>query len=105
MCTNSYMELRWLPRCWRLPSSPQFPRILLRIGRSRVGTLKGWHVLGQADWRAEKGELIGTPKSASGGWLVLDNSYQDIQFFLLHSVAPAVARPACCSVLKRPRAA
>ena len=43
--------------------------------------LKGWHVLGQADWRAEKGELIGTPKSASGGWLVLDKSYQDIQFF------------------------
>ncbi len=44
-------------------------------------SLKGWHVLGQADWRAEKGELIGTPKSASGGWLVLDRSYQDIGFF------------------------
>ena len=26
-------------------------------------SLKGWHVLGQADWRAEKGELIGTPKA------------------------------------------
>jgi hypothetical protein len=38
-------------------------------------------VLGQAGWRAEKGELIGTPKSASGGWLVLDRSYQDIGFF------------------------
>jgi hypothetical protein len=43
-------------------------------------SLKGWHVLGQAGWRAEKGELIGTPKGASGGWLVLDNSYQDIAF-------------------------
>ena len=44
-------------------------------------TLKGWHVVGQADWRADKGELIGTPKSAGGGWLVLDKSYQDVQFF------------------------
>jgi hypothetical protein len=44
-------------------------------------SLKGWHVLGQADWRAEKGELIGTPKSAGGGWLVLDKSYQDVQFY------------------------
>lgn len=44
-------------------------------------SLKGWHVLGQADWRAEKGELTGTPRSAGGGWLVLDKSYQDVQFF------------------------
>lgn len=44
-------------------------------------SLKGWHVLGQAGWRAEKGELIGTPKSAAGGWLMLDKSYQDIALF------------------------
>jgi hypothetical protein len=44
-------------------------------------SLKGWHSLGQADWRAEKGELIGAPKSAGGGWLVLDKSYQDVGFF------------------------
>ena len=44
-------------------------------------SLQGWHVLGQADWRAENGGLIGTPKSDSGGWLVLDKSYQDIGFF------------------------
>ena len=44
-------------------------------------SLKGWHVLGQAGWRAEKGEIIGTPKSAGGGWLVLDKPYQDIAFF------------------------
>ena len=44
-------------------------------------SLKGWHVMGQADWRAENGELIGTPKSASGGWLVLDKSYQDVEFY------------------------
>ena len=44
-------------------------------------SLKGWHTLGEAGWRAEKGELVGTPKSAGGGWLVLDQSYQDVGFF------------------------
>ena len=43
-------------------------------------TLTGWHVLGAADWKAIDGELVGTPKSADGGWLVLDKSFQDIQF-------------------------
>ena len=35
-------------------------------------SLTGWHVLGAADWKAVDGELVGTPKSADGGWLVLD---------------------------------
>jgi hypothetical protein len=43
--------------------------------------LKGWHVLGQAEWHAVQGELIGKPTSEAGGWLVLDKSYQDVQFF------------------------
>ena len=43
-------------------------------------TLAGWQVLGAADWKAIDGELVGTPKSADGGWLVLDKSFQDIQF-------------------------
>ena len=42
-------------------------------------TLTGWHRLGQADWRAENGEIIGTP--GQGGWLVLDKGYQDIAFY------------------------
>jgi hypothetical protein len=41
-------------------------------------SLKGWHTFGQADWRTEKGDIVGTPKEGgSGGWLVLDDSYQD----------------------------
>ncbi|HEV2273713.1 MAG TPA: family 16 glycoside hydrolase, partial [Acidobacteriaceae bacterium] len=44
-------------------------------------SLAGWHTLGQADWRAENGELTGTPKAASGGWLMLDHSYQDVGVF------------------------
>ena len=43
-------------------------------------TLTGWHVLGEASWRAVDGELIGTPKTAAGGWLVLDKSLQDVEF-------------------------
>ena len=42
-------------------------------------TLGGWHGLGQADWKAVDGVLIGTPKSADGGWLVLDKPLQDVQ--------------------------
>jgi hypothetical protein len=41
-----------------------------------ASTLTGWQMLGQAEWRAEKGEIIGTPKA--GGWLVLDKSYEDV---------------------------
>ena len=40
-------------------------------------TLTGWHPLGDADWRAESGEIIGTPKSAGGGWLLMDKALQD----------------------------
>src|SRR5918996_3036157 len=43
-------------------------------------TLAGWHVLGAAEWKAADGELVGTPKSADGGWLVLDKSFQDVEF-------------------------
>src|SRR5262245_21376877 len=41
-------------------------------------SLNGWHTVGQADWKAQDGEIIGTPKTADGGWLLLDKSYQDI---------------------------
>jgi hypothetical protein len=44
-------------------------------------TLTGWHVVGDADWKAQNGELIGTAKSGGGGWLMMDKSFQDIDFF------------------------
>src|SRR6185503_5639238 len=44
-------------------------------------SLAGWHPVGQAEWRVEKGEIVGTPKSPAGGWLVLDKSYQDTGFY------------------------
>jgi hypothetical protein len=46
--------------------------------------LKGWHVLGDAQWQANNGELIGKAKpNSNGGWLVLDKGYQDIGFHAL----------------------
>ena len=42
-------------------------------------TLDAWKPLGQADWRAENGEIVGTPRSAEGGWLLLNQSFQDVQ--------------------------
>ncbi|HEY1647997.1 MAG TPA: FG-GAP-like repeat-containing protein [Terracidiphilus sp.] len=43
--------------------------------------LDGWHSFGQAEWHAEKGEVVGRPNQAGGGWLVLDHSYQDVNFY------------------------
>src|SRR3984893_4902888 len=43
-------------------------------------SLTGWNKLGQADWRADNGEIISAPKE-SGGWLMLDKGYQDIAFY------------------------
>jgi hypothetical protein len=48
----------------------------------KATSLAGWHVLGQAEWRVENGEVVGTAKpGGSGGWLVLDRSYQDVEFY------------------------
>lgn len=44
-------------------------------------SLSGWHTLGQANWHAENGELVGTPQGSDGGWLMLDKSYQDIGLY------------------------
>lgn len=47
----------------------------------RGSSLAGWHTLGQANWRAEDGELVGTPQSGGSGWLMLDRSYQDVGLY------------------------
>jgi Domain of Unknown Function (DUF1080)/FG-GAP-like repeat len=44
-------------------------------------TLAGWHALGKADWQWENGELVGKPQAGEGGWLVLDQSYQDVALY------------------------
>ena len=45
-------------------------------------SLTGWRPLGAADWQAQAGEIVGRPRAGGqGGWLVLDRSYQDLNFF------------------------
>src|SRR6202140_1689050 len=42
-------------------------------------SLTGWHPLGDASWKAQSGEIIGTVATGgNGGWLMLDRSYQDV---------------------------
>jgi hypothetical protein len=47
----------------------------------RATTMAGVRMVGDATWRAEKGEYVGVPKSPAGGWLVLDRSLQDVGMF------------------------
>jgi hypothetical protein len=44
-------------------------------------SLTGWTPLGQAEWRAQNGEIVGTPKSPEGGWLLVNKSFQDVAIF------------------------
>ena len=44
-------------------------------------SLTGFHAMGQANWRAENGELVGTPQNGGGGWLLSDHSYQEVGLF------------------------
>src|SRR5688572_21089177 len=45
-------------------------------------SLTGWSPLGAADWQAQAGEIVARPRAGGqGGWLVLDKSYQDVNFF------------------------
>src|SRR5687767_23350 len=44
-------------------------------------SLASWRPIGQSTWRAENGEIIGTPNGTGGGWLVADRAYQDVAVF------------------------
>lgn len=51
-------------------------------------SLTGWHTVGGATWRAENGEIVGTPQQRGGGWLMLDRPYQDVGFYASFLCAP-----------------
>ena len=51
-------------------------------GTFKGSTLTGWHTVGQAQWRAENGELVGRAAAGgNGGWLVMDKAFQDLMFY------------------------
>jgi hypothetical protein len=41
--------------------------------------LTGTQQVGQATWKVENGEIVGTPTSPDGGWLLLKDGYQDVE--------------------------
>ena len=47
-------------------------------------SLSGLRQIGTATWKAENGEITGTPSSAEGGWLVFDKGYQDAARIDIH---------------------
>ncbi len=62
--------------------STQNPAEFVPDGAVKGSTLTGWKVVGDADWKAQNGELIGTPKAGgAGGWLVMDKGFEDVQLF------------------------
>src|SRR5262245_13169718 len=51
-------------------------------GAVKGSTLSGWKAVGDADWRAQNGELVGTAKAGgAGGWLVMEKGFEDVQLF------------------------
>jgi hypothetical protein len=47
----------------------------------KLETLTGTEVIGQAEWRAEKGEIVGRAKPGGSGWLVIDKALQNLLFY------------------------
>ena len=45
-------------------------------------SLAAFKPLGQADWKVQNGEIVGTPRNPAGGWLLVDGKeFQDLQVF------------------------
>ena len=50
-------------------------------------SVKGMNIVGQANWQAQNGELVGKAKAGSnGGWLLLDKAYQDVGFHAVFKI-------------------
>jgi hypothetical protein len=47
----------------------------------KANSLSGWHTLGNATWKTQNGEIVGTVQSGNSGWLVLDHSLQNVELF------------------------
>ena len=41
--------------------------------------LDGWTTVGDAGWRADNGVIVGQSRGTSGGWLITNESWQDVQ--------------------------
>ena len=44
-------------------------------------SLAGWRTVGQAEWKAANGQIVGRPTAEAGGWLLMNTPLQDLQFY------------------------
>ncbi|MFL6450706.1 MAG: FG-GAP-like repeat-containing protein [Bryobacteraceae bacterium] len=79
--SNKFLCRTFLIACGIVSAAYAVNRDFIPDFTFKDSSLTGWHTVGQVSWRAENGEIIGTPKDSSGGWLVLDKGYQDIQVY------------------------
>ena len=72
---------------WAISVTSLYGFMLLTAPRNFVpdyvfegSSVSNLHTLGQASWQAAQGEIVATSRDSAGGWLVLDRSYQDVEF-------------------------
>jgi 3-keto-disaccharide hydrolase/VCBS repeat protein/FG-GAP repeat protein len=59
--------------------APTRPATFVPDWTFKGSALTGTEQIGQATWRADNGEIIATPTTAEGGWLLISAGYQDVQ--------------------------
>jgi hypothetical protein len=60
----------------------QNPAEFVPDGAVKGSALTGWKAVGDADWKVQNGEIIGTPRAGgAGGWLVMEKGFEDVQLF------------------------
>jgi len=59
--------------------APDRPATFVPDWTFKGSALTGTEKIGQTTWRAENGEIVGTPTSPDGGWLLINPGYQDVQ--------------------------
>ena len=83
--------------------APSLPGTFVPDWTFKGSALTGTDQIGQATWRAENGEIIGTPTSADGGWLLINPGYQDVQFAVRTGVRPPAPPASCCGARRARR--
>lgn len=76
--SHSFLVAAVLVSCFGIAAFTQSTK---HHGLDPVGAndMSSWHSWGDAKWHAESSEIVGNA-SSGGGWLVLNKSFQDVQF-------------------------
>ena len=87
---------------WSWLLTPPIRRISNPMQCSRARPA-GWHVVGDADWKAQNGELIGTAKPGHRrAVVVMDKNFQDVQLYRTTNARAETVNPALLRARKTP---